>query len=265
MELLFFLISINPRTNNWFLIDSLLPSALIMISYLIFIHVGSKVMKHRSPLQLRWLLVPYNFALVLMSAYLCIQIFSAAYEARYSVVCQAVESSEHPWVMKMAKLIWLFYISKIVELLDTVFFILRKKFNQVSFLHCYHHCTIVFNTWMGVKYAPGGQNFLIGLLNSFVHVVMYAYYGLSALGPHMQKYLWWKRHLTQLQLVQFFALLAHMMSALVYNCGYPLWFATIQLLYIISLIILFINFYIKSYQKKQVKMNGKDEDILKKD
>lgn len=30
---------------------------------------------------------------------------------------------------------------------------------------------------------------------------MYSYYGLAAIGPHMQKYLWWKKYLTSLQLV----------------------------------------------------------------
>ena len=39
------------------------------------------------------------------------------------------------------------------------------------------------------------------MLNSFVHVIMYSYYGLSAMGPAVQKYLWWKKYLTQLQLV----------------------------------------------------------------
>lgn len=43
--------------------------------------------------------------------------------------------------------------------------------------------------------------FFVGLINTFVHVIMYSYYGLAALGPHMQKYLWWKRYLTSLQLV----------------------------------------------------------------
>ena len=30
---------------------------------------------------------------------------------------------------------------------------------------------------------------------------MYTYYGLSAFGPWMQKYLWWKKYITMLQLV----------------------------------------------------------------
>lgn len=30
---------------------------------------------------------------------------------------------------------------------------------------------------------------------------MYGYYGLAALGPQMQKYLWWKKYLTIIQMV----------------------------------------------------------------
>lgn len=50
-------------------------------------------------------------------------------------------------------------------------------------------------------FLPIHSAFFIGLLNTYVHIVMYSYYGLAALGPHMQKYLWWKRYLTSLQLV----------------------------------------------------------------
>ena len=44
--------------------------------------------------------------------------------------------------------------------------------------------------------------------NSFVHVVMYAYYGLSAIGPQMRPYLWWKRYITKLQLVRILSFIA---------------------------------------------------------
>lgn len=45
--------------------------------------------------------------------------------------------------------------------------------------------------------------FLPAMVNSFIHVLMYSYYGLSALGPAVSKYLWWKKYLTILQLVSF--------------------------------------------------------------
>jgi hypothetical protein len=43
--------------------------------------------------------------------------------------------------------------------------------------------------------------FLPAMANSFIHVLMYTYYGLSAMGPHIARYLWWKKYLTILQLV----------------------------------------------------------------
>lgn len=47
----------------------------------------------------------------------------------------------------------------------------------------------------------GGHGTLLGLINSFIHVIMYSYYLLAAMGPHMQKYLWWKKYLTIMQIV----------------------------------------------------------------
>ncbi len=66
--------------------------------------------------------------------------------------------TEYPVVfLQIASALWWYYISKGVEFLDTVFFIMRKKFNQVSFLHVYHHCTMFILWWIGIKWVPGGQ------------------------------------------------------------------------------------------------------------
>lgn len=48
----------------------------------------------------------------------------------------------------------------------------------------------------------GGMGSFHAMINSSVHVVMYLYYGLSALGPVAQPYLWWKKHMTAIQLVR---------------------------------------------------------------
>ena len=53
-------------------------------------------------------------------------------------------------------------------------------------------------------------------MNSFVHTVMYAYYGLSSIGPHMRPYLWWKHYITKLQLVSATSVLSN-----------ALWFACV--------------------------------------
>uniref|UniRef100_A0A672RH69 Elongation of very long chain fatty acids protein n=1 Tax=Sinocyclocheilus grahami TaxID=75366 RepID=A0A672RH69_SINGR len=144
--------------------------------------------------------------------------------------------------MQMARVCWWFYFSKVIELTDTVFFILRKKNNQLTFLHVYHHGTMIFNWWAGVKYVAGGQSFLIGLINSFVHVVMYMYYGRAALGPQMHKYL------------QFFIVTIHSAVNLYADCDFPDSMNIIMLGYAFSLIALFSSFYYQNYISKKTKM-----------
>jgi len=96
---------------------------------------------------------------------------------------------------------YVYFIAKLTELLDTIFFVLRKKDNQVSFLHLYHHTVMPMISWGCTKYFPGGHGTFIGVINSFVHIVMYFYYMLAAMGPEFQKYLWWKHWITNLQMV----------------------------------------------------------------
>uniref|UniRef100_A0A8C1WGA3 Elongation of very long chain fatty acids protein n=1 Tax=Cyprinus carpio TaxID=7962 RepID=A0A8C1WGA3_CYPCA len=139
-----------------------------------------------------------------------------------------VDYSETPLAMRMARVCWWFYFSKVIVLTDTVFFILRKKNNQLTFLHVYHHDVL----------PPSA--FLIGLINSFVRVVMYMYCGLAALGPQMHKYLWWKQYLISLQLLQFFIVTIQTAVNLYADL----------LGYAFSLIALLSNFYCQNYISK---------------
>ncbi|KAH9642897.1 hypothetical protein HF086_005179 [Spodoptera exigua] len=52
-----------------------------------------------------------------------------------------------------------------------------------------------------VIFAASGHGTLIGVINSFVHVVMYAYYLLSVVMPSVKNSLRVKKHVTQLQIV----------------------------------------------------------------
>ncbi|KAG2467049.1 ELOV5 protein, partial [Polypterus senegalus] len=86
-------------------------------------------------------------------------------------------------------------------------------------------------------------------LNSFIHVLMYSYYGLSAV-PAMRPYLWWKKYITQGQLVQFVLTVIQTSCAVLWPCGFPMGWLYFQICYMLSLIVLFSNFYIKTYKKK---------------
>ena len=120
----------------------------------------------------------------------------------------------------MAQGCWWYFISKFAEFFDTVgppqspntkismhssfqfFFVLRKKNDHISTLHVIHHGVMPMSVWFGVKFTPGGHSTFFGFLNTFVHIIMYTYYLVAALGPQYQKYLWWKKYLTTIQMVK---------------------------------------------------------------
>ncbi|KAH7968958.1 hypothetical protein HPB52_013202 [Rhipicephalus sanguineus] len=69
--------------------------------------------------------------------------------------------------------------------------------DYVSGLHVVHHCVIAWNMWICVTYGAQAQTIFVTCMNTLVHLVMYSYYFLAALGPRAQRFLWWKRYLTQ--------------------------------------------------------------------
>ncbi|KAM3876169.1 ELOVL fatty acid elongase 8b [Diretmus argenteus] len=243
----------DKRTDPWLLVYSPVPVLVVFLGYLCVVWAGPRLMKHREPVDLKAVLIVYNFAMVCLSAYMFYEFLVTSWLSNYSYLCQPVDYSTSPLAMRMASVCWWFFFSKVIELSDTVFFILRKKNNQLTFLHVYHHATMIFNWWLGVKYVAGGQSFFIGLVNTFVHIVMYSYYGLAALGPHMSKYLWWKRYLTSLQLLQFLLFITYTGYNLFVKCDYPDSMNMFVFAYCISLIVLFSNFYYQSYMNKKRK------------
>nr|WDP79934.1 elongase of very long chain fatty acids 4a [Ruditapes philippinarum] len=238
----------DKRVEDWFLMQGYAPTLIITAIYVIFVtKIGPKFMENREPYRLKWPIVIYNFICIAINFHICSQLLYNTTMVGYSYSCQTVDYSDNPYEVRIAKALWWFYFSKCIEMLDTVFFVLRKKNNQVSFLHVYHHATMFPIWWMGVKWVAGGQSFFGAMVNSFIHVIMYTYYGIAALGPQYQKYLWWKRYLTIIQLIQFNIGIIHAVQSLVLSCEFPLWMQYAVVFYASTILALFLNFYFQAY------------------
>ncbi|KAK6990828.1 elongation of very long chain fatty acids protein 4, partial [Biomphalaria glabrata] len=137
-----------------------------------------------------------------------------------------------------------FYYSKLLELMDTIFLVLRKKFNQLSFLHVYHHAMTVIFVWLGYKFVPGGPVLIFPILNGSVHILMYSYYALAAIGIRLTRL---KRYLTIIQILQQCFLIVLVVVNMFHDCPFMWNLGLLAIIYVISLLILFSNFYIKSY------------------
>merc|ERR550532_3819183 len=152
----------------------------------------------------------------------------------------------------MAAATHLYFLSKFIEFLDTFFFIVRKKFRNVSKLQLIHHGVMPIFSFMLVRWLPNGYETFGGGLNCLVHVFMYSYYFLASLGPQMQKYLWWKKYLSGLQMIQFVIVFTRSLIVItgIVECGFPRFFSLISASITVLFFAMFMQFYRDTYRQK---------------
>lgn len=239
----------NPELNKYMLFNGgpwLL--SLFVGSYLYFVlKAGPKMMENRQPYDLKPLIRLYNFGMVLFNSYL---FYHASPFLNFGAWCWGCNKALQPMVNESIPIVWLVLVSRFFDFFDTIFFVLRKKFSHVSFLHVFHHTVVPIGFWVGVKFAYYPVCCFIPYLNLVVHIIMYSYYGLSTFGPQVQKYLWWKKYLTRLQIAQFLIALVHSLQPLYFTtCNFPTIFVWGQTAGALLFLWLFVSFYIQAYAR----------------
>ncbi|VVC28061.1 Hypothetical protein CINCED_3A005010 [Cinara cedri] len=233
----------------------------ILSGYLLFVlKLGPNMMENRKPFNIKNIMLLYNVIQTLYNSWLVTLLFITPGAINYYVnhLCHPLPRHHNQFLIhELNKASWYFFLSKIIDLLDTVFFVLRKKQSHVSFLHVYHHVNMVITCWAYLRFIKGEQLLFSGFINSFIHMVMYSYYFLSALGPHMQKYLWWKKYLTRMQIIQFITIMAWHAGLYMFNCNFPKLFIMYVVCDMVLFLYLFSMFYMKTYKPKiTLKLHG---------
>lgn len=241
----------NPELNKYALFNGGPWLVCLLIgSYLYFVlKAGPKMMETKQAYDLKPYIRLYNFGMVIFNAYL---FYHASPFLNFGLYCWGCNRAIQPMVLESIPVVWLVLISRFFDFFDTIFFVLRKKFSHVSFLHVFHHTVVPIGFWIGIKFAFFPVCCFIPYLNLVVHVIMYSYYGLSTFGPKVQKYLWWKKYLTRLQIVQFLIALVHSLQPLyLRGCTFPTIFVLGQTVGALLFLWLFISFYLQAYRKQQ--------------
>ena len=89
----------------------------------------------KEPLMILMLL--YNVAQVALCGYMMVEALRVAYANYFPrVICNAHSNTAES---KLKDVLWLFYVSKVLDFADTFFIVVRGKWEQFSFLHIYHH------------------------------------------------------------------------------------------------------------------------------
>ncbi|CAG8742759.1 19177_t:CDS:2 [Racocetra persica] len=137
---------------------------IIVLAYLFIIFVGKQIMTNRTKFSVKGLSIVHNLVLVTLSAYMCTTVLYEAWRQRYVLFANPEDKSEKGF--QMAKYIWVFYVSKITEFMDTFIMVLKKNNHQISFLHVYHHASIFIIWWWVTYVAPTGEAYFSAALNS---------------------------------------------------------------------------------------------------
>ncbi|CAG0902727.1 unnamed protein product [Darwinula stevensoni] len=143
-----------------------------------------------------------------------------------------------------------FVYSKVLELGDTAFIVLRKQ--RLIFLHWYHHLTVLLYTWyscaQGIPVARLGAT-----LNSLVHAFMYSYYAARAAKIRVPRRI--AMFITLFQLTQmvfgiYISVYAYLAKKAGLHCETPWENIYVSFFMYLSYFLLFLNFFFHAYFKR---------------
>ena len=147
-------------------------------SYLTLVYLGRQWMTNRAPYKLRGTLLAWNVALTAFSIIASwrlvpVMITALYYDGFHSSMCSA------KYYQPEFRGVWylIFILSKIPQLGDTLFIVLRKQ--KLTFFHWFHHASVLlFVFFVYGDMASGGL--LCVSMNLPSHSLMYAYYAVRA-------------------------------------------------------------------------------------
>jgi hypothetical protein len=143
----------------------------------------------------------------------------------------------------------LFYLSKYYEYVDT--WIIYLKGRKPIFLQTYHHLGAVI-VWHLCFFYKSDSILIATMFNSFVHTIMYWYYMETCMLEPRPYVKFIKKYITSMQIIQLVA--GSLLSCVYYTVesGKALWAHLIFQLYVMILIVLFLQFSRKTYGKQPI-------------
>lgn len=244
--------------------DSIKHVALVSsIIYVILVIGGRTYLQNRPGFQLRGLLFCWNVVLAVFSIVGTIRTIPDLVgillnEGWTYSICNSSFYTGQTGIWAYA-----FVFSKLIELGDTAFIVLRKQ--QLTFLHAYHHVTVLlycFYTYP--QYASCGRWYMV--VNYSIHSMMYSYFAFKALRFRVPKVI--SMSITSLQIVQMMVGLTVSMNVMVLRyrgkeCHQTLENAATAVLMYFSYLVLFVHFFYRSYaaptSPKRLESNGELE------
>lgn len=228
------------------------PLVTLFATYLIFVtKIGPRYMRDRKPINLTNFTRCYNIFQIAACTYFVLWGYNRGFRLSRMWTCTPNRTDPQE-ILALSRCNWNFIMLRLVELIETVVFVLRKKQNQVSVLHVYHHISTAGLLWLFLKYGRNEMGIYTCALNSMVHVVMYSYYFLTSFKSLRDRLQIVKPMITIIQLTQLVSIFGNTVVALLPSCA----ITNLYYLQILNMLVL-IGFFAKFYVDNFVVKNNK--------
>lgn len=234
------------------------------VIYLILTFGVKTYLQNRPGFQLRGPLFCWNVALAVFSIIGSIRTIPELIGVlsnegwKYSICNSSVYTGSQTGIW-----VYAFVFSKLIELGDTAFIVLRKQ--QLTFLHVYHHVTVLLYCFYSYpQHASCGRWYMV--VNYSIHSMMYSYFAFKAMKFRIPKVI--SICITSLQIVQMVVGLTVSMNVMVLRyrgeeCHQSMENAAAAVLMYFSYFLLFVHFFYRSYaaptSSKRLQSNGELE------
>jgi len=208
------------------------------------------------PFNINFITIPHNFIMCVYSLYAFIGTVSVMLDNNKNLPITTLVCDPKTYQKRdMDYWFYTFYLSKYLEYFDTIFLVIKAKGimppqNSQYMLHIYHHAVTAAIVWGCIHYE-----FTVSwtgpVTNSFVHIIMYAYYGLTEANLLDRRF--GGRFITPIQLIQFVFCLTLALIELFWNitsgggCGSN----NYVILFMLVNYLIFLGFFVRVYIDKK--------------
>lgn len=222
----------------------------IVVAYAFAVlRLGPRFMRDRKPYDLRPFMLVFNGFLFGING------------AGFLVALWVTQLGSNSWSCSMDNSRWhglsgltmkylgnIYLWMRLCEFLSTGFNVLRKKNDKNMFGQVLHNGVLVLYAYWGLKFFPRGMYCFLPLMDSITQSVRLAYLVLASAGNGLHFSLWWKKHVTQMQMATQAILLVNCVYlAFMPNCAGPMSLKAIVFVYSLGSLSQYVPLYRRMY------------------
>jgi len=206
------------------------------VSYILFIRIGTTYMHRRQP--------PQRFVFEALFAYNLLQLVLNAWKVYFFLVT-VIKLEMTTWGNTLTyagtplqELVYIHYLNCFLDLVHTIFLIVLKKYDHLSFLHVYVRLLLLWNWYVVAEFGAYGDSYFGALTQSIAAFVCYSYYVTSLLSFELS---YIKNLVTKLQMCEFSVCIFHSFYV-IYAQNMHFTFPLLQGVAMVQLLLLYTNF-----------------------